>query len=296
MRLTQRRVYILPTRGGLLFALSLILMLIGSINYSLSLGYALTFLLAGVGVVSMLHTWRNLAHLSLRPGKSEPTFAGERALFHIGIENAGRLPRTTLAIEWPGQAPVYFDVPPACQRIVEVSLPAEKRGRLRAGRFRIFTVFPLGLFYAWANVELDLSCIVYPQPEHGPAHLPAAQASAGEGAAAGSGEDDFAGLRTYYPGDAPNRIAWKAVARSELLLTKQFSGAAAAELWLDYAQIPDLLGVEGRLSRLARWVLDASIVGMRYGLRVPGREIGPAIGEAHRTHCLEALALYGIAP
>ncbi|HZP92297.1 MAG TPA: DUF58 domain-containing protein [Burkholderiales bacterium] len=296
MRLTQRRVYILPTRAGLLFALSLVLMLIGSINYSLSLGYALTFLLAGVGVVSMLHTWRNLAHLSLRPGKADPTFAGERARFHIAVENAGRLPRTSLAIEWPGQAPVHFDVPPASQRTVEVSLLAGKRGLLRAGRFRIFTVFPLGLFYAWANVELDLSCVVYPQPEQGRVALPAAQASTGEGAAAGSGEDDFAGLRTYYPGDAPNRIAWKAAARSELLLTKQFSGAAAAELWLEYAQIPDRLGVEGRLSRLARWVLDASMAGMRYGLRVPSLEIGPAIGQAHRTRCLEALALYGIAP
>ena len=48
-RLGQRRIFIVPSRGGLLFAGALLTMLIGAINYNLALGHALVFLLAGLG-------------------------------------------------------------------------------------------------------------------------------------------------------------------------------------------------------------------------------------------------------
>src|SRR6478736_10568991 len=70
--LVHRRVYIVPTQLGWLFALTLLILLVGSINYALSLGFALTFLLAGMGFAGMVHTVRNLAHLSLRAGRCDP--------------------------------------------------------------------------------------------------------------------------------------------------------------------------------------------------------------------------------
>lgn len=290
--LGQRRVYILPTRGGLGFGMTLLLMLVGSINYNLSLGFILTFLLAGTGTVSMLHTWRNLAHVSLRPGKSPPVFAGDLARFRIGVRNPGRVPRTSLAIQLKGCNAVYFDVAADADDLVETAMPATKRGLMSPGRFRIFTTYPLGLFYAWANVDLELSCLVYPKPESGNVPLPPAQAASGEGSASGAGEDDFAGLRTYHPGDSPRRIAWKAAARSDAFLTKQFSGSAAAQLWLDFDDIADALGLEAKLARLARWVIESEAAGLRFGLRMPQLELEPAAGIAHRDRCLQALALY----
>jgi uncharacterized protein (DUF58 family) len=290
--LGQRRVYILPTRGGITYGVTLLLMLVGSINYNLSLGFILTFLLGGMGVVAMLHTWRNLAHVALRPGKGLPVFAGEHAGFPIAIRNPGGLARISIAIRLDGQAPLYFDIAPDLECIVPATMPAAKRGLMSPGRFRIFTTYPLGLFYAWANVDLDLSCVVYPRPEPGNVPLPPAQAASGEGGATGTGEDDFAGLRTYHPGDSPRRIAWKAAARSDTFLTKQFSGSAAAELWLDFGDIPDALGLEAKLSRLARWVLESETGGLRFGLRLPGLELEPSAGAAHRDRCLQALALF----
>ena len=85
--LVQRRVFILPTRPGLGYGVTLVLMLIGSINYSLSLGYVLTFLLVGLGINAMLHTFRNLAHLRVSPGRVPPVFAGEQARFTLRLEN-----------------------------------------------------------------------------------------------------------------------------------------------------------------------------------------------------------------
>lgn len=291
--LSQRRVYILPTRAGLLFALTLILMLVGSINYSLSLGYGLTFLLAGTGIVSILHTWRNLAHIELRPGRTEPVFAGDRARFSVMVSNPGRVARLSLALQFPGSDAVVFDAAAGGETEVRIRLPAVRRGVFRPGRFRLFTTYPIGLFHAWANVELDMACMVYPRPEVRLAPLPEAQSADGQGAAIGKGEEDFAGLREYRAGDSPRRIAWKAVAHGEAIVTKLFAGTVSpAQLWLDYAEIPAGLGVEQRLSRLTRWVLQAHIGGLRYGLRLPGRQLDLASGEPQKTQCLDALALF----
>ena len=291
--LSQRRVYILPTKSGILFGMTLVLMLIGSINYNLSLGYGLTFLLTGTGIVSMLHTWRNLARLRLRPGKTEPVFAGDWARFGLVAENRGSTSRHSIGVRIATHdEPTYFDVEAATECNVKVSVPARRRGLYRPGRFRIFTTYPLGLFYAWANVELDLSCLVYPVPEAGEVVLPESSAAAGPGNAAGAGDEDFDGLRNYSPGDSPRRIAWKVLARNDVFATKLFAGASGTELWLDYSALPDSLGMERRLSRMTRWVLDATQTGLRYGLRLPGREIKFGAGEAQQAKCLEALATF----
>jgi uncharacterized protein (DUF58 family) len=290
--LSQRRVYILPSKAGLLFAMTLALMLIGSINYNLSLGYGLTFLLAGTGVVSMLHTWRNLAHLKLRPGKTEPVFAGGDASFTVLVDNRGRVTRRSLAIRFGAHEPTYADIEAGSEIKVQVNIPALRRGLFRPGRFRIYTTYPLSLFYAWANVELDLTCLVYPAPETGDVPLPELHPVSGPGSASGRGEEDFAGLRSYRPGDSPRRIAWKSVARNDVFATKLFSGATGTQLWLDYADMPESLGLEQRLSRMTRWVLDATHAGQLFALRLPDREIEFGTGDAQQTQCLEALALY----
>ena len=290
--LSQRRVYILPTNAGLLFGLTLMLMLIGSINYNLSLGYGLTFLLTGTAIVCMLHTWRNLAHLQLAPGKSEPVFAGDRARFTILARNPGRVSRCSVAIQFGDKEARYFDVDPRWEATVRIRIPTPHRGLFRPGRFRIFTTYPLGLFYAWANVELDMSCLVYPAPEAESASLPEQPSTSVLGNAAGEGDDDFAGLRQYHLGDSPRHIAWKAVARTGVFTTKLFSGTAGTDLWFDLADTPESLGIEQRLSRLSRWIVDAAQHGQRYGLNLPELRVKLGAGDAHQAQCLEALALF----
>ena len=289
--LGQRRVYILPTGAGLMFGVTILVMLIGSINYNLSLGYVLVFLLSGNGMVSMLHTWRNLARISLRPGKADPVFAGQRAAFRIYIENTSSLPRTSLGVQLTGTEPEFHDVPRGSSKLIELKVATANRGLLYPGRLRIFTTYPVGLFYAWAIVDLGMHCLVYPQPEAGRCILPLATTSAGEGQAMRAGEEDFAGLRTFRAGDSPRRIAWKAFARTEVLLSKQFSGGAAAEIWLDFRDLP-VMEIEAKLSRLTRWVIESEAAGIRYGLRLPGTELDPDSGVPHRERCLQALALF----
>src|SRR5574343_1575638 len=106
LRLGQRRVFIVPSRGGLLFALALVVMLVGAINYNLALGHALVFLLAGLGIVGMIHTFRTLYGLVVTPGRCEPVFAGQTALFAITLENDRNAPRLALELAAQAELPV----------------------------------------------------------------------------------------------------------------------------------------------------------------------------------------------
>jgi uncharacterized protein (DUF58 family) len=184
------------------------------------------------------------------------------------------------------------DVPANGVAEVVLAVPAARRGWVPLGRVMLETRFPLGLFRAWSYVEPDARCLAYPRPERSPLPPFSGEAAAGSLHAQTTGSDDFAGLRNYQRSDSPRHIAWKAVARSDEMLTKQFAGDAAAELWLDAKLLPAGLGLEQRLSRLAGWVLAADRAGAHYGLRLPGVEIAPGRGDAHRSTCLQALALY----
>lgn len=298
--LGHRRVYIVPSRLGLLFGGVLLILLMGSINYALSLGFALTFLLAGAGLAGMVQTTRNLARLAVQAGRAEPAFAGESALYRLVLANGAAFDRPEILLRHVASgAQCRVDVAAAGSAEAVLAVPAARRGWQPLGRVMLETRFPLGLFRAWSFVEPECRCLVYPRPEPGALPPPALSLQAGGARAHAQGSDDFSGLRAYQPADSPRHVAWKSVARSDTqrsrsedMLTKQFAGEAVAELWLMLSDLPPSLGLEARLSRLAGWVLAAERSGAHYGLRLPGTELAPARGDAHRSACLEALALY----
>lgn len=304
--LHRRRVFIIPSRAGMAFGLTLLLLLVGSINYALSLGFVLTFFVGSTAVIGMNYTWRNLAHVRLKPLGAEPVFAGETAEFAFAAENPKGFPRHALRVA-PARTPhglfgwmreevvgprITLDLP--AHGLVRARYPvrAERRGWLSPPRLRITTSYPLGLWRAWAYWEPDLRCLVYPAPEPQAPPLPGGLWHAGDGGSSGLGQEDFAGVREYQVGDTPRHIAWKVVARlDERLATKAFEGAGRRELWLRWTETPESLGSEGRLARLAAWVLEADAQGLEYGLELPAQRIGVARGPTQRTRCLEALAL-----
>ena len=293
VELVHRRVYIVPARLGWYFGGTLVVLLVGSINYALSLGFALTFLLAGLGLAGMVHTARNLARIAVSAGRAEPVFAGEAAQFRLYLDGRAAFDRPAiLARHLASGSQLVVDIAPGGVAEVVLAVPAARRGWVPLGRVMLETRFPLGLFRAWSYVEPDARCLVYPRPERSPLPPFSGEAAAGALHTPTPGSDDFAGLRGYQRSDSPRHIAWKAVARSEELLTKQFAGDAAAELWLDARLLPGGLTLEQALSRLAGWVLAADRAGAHYGLRLPGVEIDPARGDVHRAACLQVLALY----
>jgi uncharacterized protein (DUF58 family) len=293
IRLGHRRVYIVPTRLGWMLGGVLAILLVGSINYALALGFALTFLLGGLGFAGMVHTARNLARLEVSTGRAEPVFAGEAAQFPLRIENPSPFDRPSILVRHVASGvQLVVDVPARAAAEAVLGLRAERRGRLPLGRVMLETRFPLGMFRAWSYLEPEIRCLVYPRPARSALPPASVRESGGRAGAQAGGNDDFAGLRIYQPSDSPRHIAWKRAAQSDDLLTKQFSQEAADELWLDWQRTNPRLDTEERLSLLAGWVLAAEHAGAAYGLRLPGRQIAPGRGDAKRAECLEALALH----
>jgi uncharacterized protein (DUF58 family) len=294
--LNQRRVFVLPTSPGLALVVMLAALLLGSINYSLSLGFALTFLFAGVAWVGMFYTFRNLAHLTLRPARVDPVFAGQIAEFHVMLVNQHRYDRYAIDLNADQQfAATSADAPSLGSVTVMVPVKVLRRGYQPMPRITLATTFPIGLWRSWSYWQPDLRALVYPEPAPPGEPLPVNQGEGQDGEShSGPGSEDYAGIRPYAAGDVVRHLAWKAMARSpsDALLTKMFSGAAQRELWLDLSQVGGHLGLENGLSLMTRWVLDCEAGDSLYGLRLPGVEFAPARGEAHRQRCLEALALY----
>ena len=295
--LNQRRVFILPTRAGLLLAVMLVALLLGSINYSLSLGFALTFLVVGVGWVGMLSTFRNLAHLRLRPLRVEPVFVGEPADYRVIVHNGSRFDRYAIELVVDGTTQrVGCDPLSSAEEDVVVPIVATRRGRVPMPRITLATTFPLGLWRAWSYWQPAFVALVYPRPADAGIALPHTE---GDGRDAQAqrvrGSDDFAGLRAYAKGDPVRHIAWRAMARNPegRTLTKLFDGGTSGEVSLTLEAATALApGLESAISLLTRWVLDADAQALRYALVLPGVQLRPATGQAHRAACLEALALY----
>jgi uncharacterized protein (DUF58 family) len=297
--LTQRRVFIVPARAGGAFAALLAVLFVGSINYNLGLGFALTFFTGACAVVDMFLTAQNLALLRLAPGRAPAVFTGEEALFEFRLINKTRRDRYAIRLDFisAGEPRHVADVAAGDTTTLRVALPAESRGWLAAPRVRLVTRFPLGLFRAWSYWQPDARVLVYPFPETAAPPLPLTGADDGTGSAA-AGNDDFAGIRSYQAGDAMRHLAWRQIARFDpslggQLVTKHFEGGASSGLCLDFAALPANLDVEARLSRLTRWVLDAEQRALPYAFRLGALRLAPALGDAHRAACLEALALYG---
>lgn len=291
VKISPRQIYILPTRYGVIYGLLLLLLLIGSINYGNNLAFSLTFLLAGLGVVAMLHTWRNLAGLELIAGTNKPIFAGQTAGFELHLTNNRNSERPNIKLQTSKQNWATTDLDSSSRDTIKLFQESTKRGVLNLERVTISTSYPLGLLRAWSYVALDTSCLVYPKPASNRPPSTSSDYDHSSSGDKGVGVDDFIGIRAYRSGDTPKQIHWKAVASERGLQTKQFGGDRADRVWLEWQSMPGT-DVEERLSRLCRGVLDACDQEQEFGLRIPGAEIEPSHGQAHRHNCLAALAMH----
>ena len=134
--LKRRRIYILPTRFGAIFALMVFVMLLGSLNYSASLGFMLTFLLAGLGLVLMHHCHGNLLGGEIKLLGAHPVFAGERAEFRVALRNDTGQPRYEIELAHQRHATSPVDVAPGAQETLRIAVPTERRGWVDSRAFR----------------------------------------------------------------------------------------------------------------------------------------------------------------
>lgn len=293
-QLGQRNIYILPTKAGFTFVGTLLVMLLAAINYQLNLGYALTFLLAGAGVVSMHMTHGNLRGLTLHLRPLGSGFAGEPVHLEVVVGNPGR-ERHGLALRFEdrrafGKGMAWCDAPAGGQSLVQLSFVPPHRGWHPAPALVLETLFPFGLFRAWTVWRPAGRALAWPRAEQPVPALPLAASSAGdERSRHRSSGSELDGVRPWRRGDTMRQVVWKKVARSGELVSRETAGTASRALWLDWHET-GAADTELRLSRLAAWLVLADREGLDCGLRLPGRELPPQHGDAHRRQALDLLA------
>ncbi len=308
--LTQRTVYILPTRPGLMLGVTLLVLLVASINYQLNLGYLLTFLLAGSALVGMHVSHATLRGLAMNLATPLARYAGTTATFDVTLTNTRRTTRYGIGLSVLNPQDMdaqksrerhwaWTDVPAQGASVVQVAFTPKRRGLHRLPTLTAETRFPLGTFRVWTVWRPAAQMLVYPAPEPTPPPLPPGEPRSGGTATAARAQNtgEFDGVRAYRRGDPMKLVVWKkavnALASAETggtLVVRDTQQVQSHELWLDFMQA-GALDTEQKLSRLCAWILQADKLGLDYGLRLPGLEIKPASGAAHKRQCLEALAL-----
>jgi len=268
-------------------------MLLTAINFQNNLSYGLTFLLATLFVIAILHTYANLSGLTIRAVRAEAAFPGQLAEFEVLIERSKKREHYGLHAKW-------FTSSDAMENLVEndsvrlkLHMPVDKRGWFHPGRLLIESTYPLGLLRCWTWIDLDLQSLVYPKPLTCE-DLPGIAGDQPQGAAAPvAGDDDFYGIRDYQRGDSLRQIHWKGLAKGQGVQSKQYTAYSQHSIWLDWESFSGL-GIEQRLSHLCYWALEFDAQAQDYGLRLPGVTIAPNCSASHREEVLCALALHGL--
>jgi uncharacterized protein (DUF58 family) len=292
IKINRRRVYILPTRFGVMLALMLLAMLLAALNYNSNLGLAFAFLMMSVALVTMHHCNRNLQELEVDAPAEADAFAGREAIFEFALRNDSGIERRDVEICCT-TATGIGSVPPRSSEIVPVAIAVPLRGVVRVDQFELRTRYPFGWFHSWTYVQSSLTAYVAPSP-CGTRTLPAAGDVGTAYPSEARGDEDFAGLRAYEAGVPLKHMAWKVLARGGEAAVRSYTNSAAQPKWLEWSSLGDQ-DTETRLSQLCLWVVESDAAQRVFGLRIPGTEISPARGAAHRTACLRALAMYGIA-
>ena len=290
--LSQKNLYIMPSRQFLGFLAVIIMIWIAGTNYENNLVLALAFFMLAIFVSTIFMTHANLSGLEIAVMGYEPVFAGDQILVHLKVENPTKEDRLRVFLRWNEAPPVSLDVPAKTGVSRSIQMTAMQRGWFEAGRLKIETTYPLGILRAWSWPKLELRALVYPQP------IPAEPTSGdhsegGEGQSHKRGIDDFGGLAEWQPGTSAQRIAWKQYAAGRGLLEKTFEAQTLNPEWLDWDSYAGL-GVEQRLSALCAKILEMEALSQHYGLRIPGRVFQPGQGDVHLHSLLSALATFGL--
>jgi uncharacterized protein (DUF58 family) len=289
--LNQRRIFILPTQRGLGFGVLILLLALIAFVYNNNLAYMLAFLLGSIFFITILHTYKSMAGLSVQEGQALSVFAGEAAGFGVHIDNPSSVERQNLRVKM--KIGENFSLEAHSKANLTLYDLTQKRGWHPAGTVTVSSTYPLGLFRAWSPIRFNAKALVYPKPANQEIPFPETGSTKNQQGRFKKGGDEFYGLQSYQGGDPIRHIHWKAYAKGLGLFSKQYGGESSAEIWLDYGHAPGQ-SLEERLSYLCRWVVDAEQSGLSYGFILPGLRLEPDNGPAHYRKCLEALALFNL--
>jgi uncharacterized protein (DUF58 family) len=183
--------------------------------------------------------WRGMRKLSVRRVLPQTAFAWESFAGSYQVTNRGHLPAFFVIFEdlpvspRPNDAetrPIFAfaaAIPPRSTATVPFVTRLAARGWNRFRRIRLTSNFPFGFFHVTREVEAADEVLVYPRVGRVLRSLPMEKSSEGQAAVSfhrpQPGEDDFAGLHEWRPGDNPKAIHWPSWGRvPDKLLVREY--------------------------------------------------------------------------
>ena len=289
--LNTSNLFIFPSKVGFSFLLLILLCWLVATNYENNVVFAITCLLTSVFLIGILHSFANMSGLSVSFVRAAPVFTGETLSIEILLSQKQPRLRDGVKLSFKGGEVTTVSIQGKENITAHVLVLAPQRGNYNPGRLMVESVYPLGLLRVWTKIDLDIQCLVYPRPIFN-AFDNTSPLSQGEGALQlDNGSEDFVGLKDYQLGDSLKRIAWKQYARGQGLYAKHYADFQDERIWLDWDALPGL-DRESRLSVLTGKLLKVAATDQHYGLKLPGIDIAPNNGEAHKYQILKELALF----
>lgn len=289
--LSQRNIYVLPSKYGVIFLIVAFALFLGGVNYANAMILGFSYLLVSLFVVTMLHTYRNMSGLRIESSHGHNGFVDDDVMFEVNLTRQGKRTHESVTLMWDGEAQSTVNLIDCKESVARLLITAGQRGFYKPGRLRVETNYPLGLFVCWSWLRFDVGAWVYPKPIENKRLRVIPSGGGNQSLGTEIGTDDFSELRRYVPGDSLRRVDWKAYARGEELYTKKFVNSVDDDLWIDWQSFT---GVEPELalSYVCYWVLKFSEQNKIFGLRMPKETIDLNKGVDHKIRCLVALAEY----
>lgn len=307
-QLYRKNIFIFPSKTGLGFLLTIVLLWLLGTNYQNNLVIMLSFLLLSLLHACIFYSYKNFSGLVIEVKKESPCFVGDTIKVDCFLSNKpsndqknSRQKYHSILLGFDAENSITVDSIGSEPQSVTLYLPAKQRGLYHANRLRIMSFYPLGLIRVWAKLDMDINVLVYPQPIK--TSLPELQVVAVDDVETEHNElihaqdmnDDVSHIREYHAGDSLSHIAWKVYAKGQGLATKVYESLSEGEQqrwfhWDDFSG----LETEERLSRLCDCILQAERKNMTYGLVLPQQTFPLSTGSAHKKQLLSALALFDL--
>lgn len=267
-------------------------MLFMAVGYGNNLIYIYVFALISVSMSSMYLTNKNVERVEIESLDVEIAYAQEDALVGVTLNNPSTQDSYQLDIyflerEKPNQSVVTESLIAAQQKMtVPIKWKSSERGYVDLPRLILLSRFPFGILRAWKTFSSSEKILVYPS-RTGMAQFPTSATSGNDQGNLGLFRDH----RPYQSTDSPRRVDWRATAKYQNLLVKNFERAEQSALHLDWLQTSSLGDFETRLSQMSLWISQAHSLGLFYSLKILGFQTEMSHGLSHFRKCMEKLAL-----
>ena len=287
LRLSLRRIFIVPSALGWLWAAVGGLLYIVGVNTSSNIPLILGFLMLALQLLAIFLTAQTLHGLQLNWPTQIEGWAGAQLplMLQLTVPKGMRY----LGLQLGPKGRRWEGICVAGMQQIPVPWQGESRGLNKLPRLRIDSQAPLGLWVCWVRLQLATEALLYPAPVVAAvAEVPWSQAIGTQQPKQSAEPHDFHSLQPHRPEEGPQRLAWKQLARGHGELSKRFEAPTAKAVLLSLQ--PGIEKEKG-LSAIAARIKQLANNGDSYGLLVDHIDIPPANGSEHRRICLRSLAL-----